>query len=73
VARKHEVLAAITEVLDDAQLTYVIEHGGKHLHIIFVVNGRKRRFICSESSSTSWRAVHAARTQTKRMIRECHA
>jgi hypothetical protein len=51
--RKNEVLVVITDELDEAGIAYVVEPGGKHLKIWFVVGGRRRMQVCSLSSSRS--------------------
>jgi hypothetical protein len=67
--RKNECLIAILSVLDDAQIAYVVEHGGKHLKIWFVINGRRQRCICPVSPSDV-NAQHNARAFARRMVRD---
>jgi hypothetical protein len=69
VSRKNECLIAITNVLDDAQIAYIVRHGSKHLHVLFTVNGRNQKCVCSISPSDR-NAQHNARAHAKRMVKE---
>jgi hypothetical protein len=69
MSRRNECLLAITSVLDQAMIAYVVRYGGKHLQILFTVNGRSRKCICPVSPSDV-NARHHARAQIRRMIRE---
>jgi hypothetical protein len=68
MARRNEVLDAITDVLDDARVAYIVEYGGKHLKVVFILNGRIRKCICPVSASDT-NAQHHARAFTRRVIR----
>jgi hypothetical protein len=69
MARRNEALDAITGVLDEAGIAFVVEHGGKHLKIWFHANGRMHRLICSVSPSDV-NTRHDARRQVQRALRE---
>jgi hypothetical protein len=47
MSRRNECLLAITDVLDEAMVAYVVKHGSKHLQIVFTVNGRSRKYFCA--------------------------
>ncbi len=66
--RKNECLIAITDELDDAQIAYVVQTGGKHLQILFTLNGRDRKCICPVSPSDR-RAPRHARAYIRRVLR----
>jgi hypothetical protein len=68
VSRRNECLDAITDELDDAQIAYIVQYGGKHLKIWFTLNGRKRRCICGVSPSDV-NARYNARSQIRRILR----
>jgi hypothetical protein len=70
MSRRNECLIAITDVLDDAGIAYVIRQGSKHLHVVFTIGGREQKCICSVSSPGDWHAPRNARATTRRMIRE---
>jgi hypothetical protein len=69
VNRRNECLVAITDVLDDAGIAYIVKHGGKHLKVWFTVNGRKRRCICPISPSDV-RSQHNVRARARRIVKE---
>jgi hypothetical protein len=69
MSRKNECLTAITGVLDAAEIVYVVRHGGKHLHVLFTVNGRNRKCVCPASPSDV-RARQNAKAGPRRMIKE---
>jgi hypothetical protein len=69
MSRRNEVLLAITNVLDEAMVAYVVRHGGKHLQVVFTVNGRNQKCICPVSPSDV-NARHNARAHVRRMLRE---
>jgi hypothetical protein len=68
VSRKNECLTAVTDVLDDAQIAYIVKHGGKHMQILFTVNGRDHKLFCAATPS-DWRAQHNKRAQIRRLLR----
>ena len=69
MSRRNECLLAITGVLDEAQVAYIVKHGGKHLHVLFAVNGRNQKCICPVSPSDV-NARHNARAYIRRKLRE---
>ena len=69
MSRRNECLLAITGVLDAAQIAYIVKHGSKHLHVLFAINGRNQKCVCSISPSDR-NAQHNARAQAKRMVKE---
>jgi hypothetical protein len=71
--RRNECLDVVTAVLDEAGVPYIVKPGGKHWLVVFSINGRQQKIPCSLSSSKSWRAPHAYRAQTKRMVREARS
>jgi hypothetical protein len=66
--RRNECLIAITDVLDEANIAYIVKPGGKHLKIWFTINGRRQRLICPVSPSDV-NAHRNARAFARRMIR----
>jgi len=68
VSRKNECLIAITDVLDEAQIAYIVKHGGKHLQILFTVNGRNQKCFCAVTPSDV-NAQHNNRARIRRMLR----
>jgi hypothetical protein len=50
-------------------VAYVVKHGGKHLQVVFTINGRIRKYFCAVSPSDV-NAQHACRAGIRRMIRE---
>jgi hypothetical protein len=69
MSRRNECLQATLRVLEAAHIGYVVRHGGKHLKIVFVINGRSRTCVCPVTSSDV-NAQHNQRAQIRRMIRE---
>jgi hypothetical protein len=67
--RRNECLTAIIDVLDDAHVAYIVEHGGKHLKVWFTIAGRRHRFICPVSPSDT-NARHHARAYARRVLKE---
>jgi hypothetical protein len=66
--RKNPVFAAISRELDGAGIRYVRVHRGKHLSVVFHLNGRRRCIIYSASSSDKRSGLNA-RGYVRRMLR----
>ena len=68
MGRKNEVLLAIIKVLDEAEITYSVENGSKHLHVVFTVNGRNQMCVCPKTPSDV-NARYNARAHARRIVR----
>jgi len=67
--RKNLCLQVVTDELRQAGVDYQVEHGGKHLRVSFVLNGRA--MLCTVSVSTAyWDAHRNARAGIRRIPRQ---
>lgn len=67
--QRNECLAVTTRELERHGITYMVEHGGKHLRLIWLANGRNHRTTVPCTSS-DWRSAYNARSDLRRQMRE---
>lgn len=66
--KKNLCLQVVTDELRLAGVDYQVEHGGKHLRVLFELNGRA--MLCTVSATTAnWNAHYNARADVRRMLR----
>jgi hypothetical protein len=67
---KNESLDAIKEELSFFNIPYRVEMGGKHLKVLFEVNGKPTTYTCAATPSDKMRGPKNCTADIRRMLRE---